>query len=68
LAQAVQRGGTTLRDFSDAASQSGHFQTETQVYGRQGEPCRVCGTPIQVLRQGQRSTYFCPYCQPPDSP
>lgn len=68
LAQAVQRGGTTLRDFSDAAGQSGHFQTETQVYGRQGEPCRVCGTPIQVLRQGQRSTYFCPYCQPPDSP
>ncbi len=63
LAQAVQRGGTTLRDFSDAAGQSGHFQTETRVYGRQGQRCGVCATPIQVLRQAQRSTYFCPLCQ-----
>lgn len=63
LEQAVQRGGTTLRDFSDASGQSGHFQTETQVYGRQGQPCVVCSTPVQVMRQGQRSTFFCPRCQ-----
>lgn len=63
LEQAVQRGGTTLRDFSDASGQSGHFQTETQVYGRQGQHCVVCSTPVQVMRQGQRSTFFCPRCQ-----
>ncbi|HVZ44577.1 MAG TPA: bifunctional DNA-formamidopyrimidine glycosylase/DNA-(apurinic or apyrimidinic site) lyase [Ramlibacter sp.] len=63
LARAVQKGGSTLRDFSDAAGASGYFQLEAMVYGREGEPCRVCGTPIRAMRQGQRSTYFCPSCQ-----
>lgn len=63
LARAVERGGSTLRDFSNVDGQSGYFQLEATVYGRAGEPCRVCGTPIRQIRQGQRSTYFCPNCQ-----
>ena len=63
LARAVERGGSTLRDFSNIDGQSGYFQLEATVYGRAGEPCRVCGTPIRQIRQGQRSTYFCPNCQ-----
>ncbi len=62
LARAVEKGGSTLRDFS-IDGQNGYFQLEATVYGRAGEPCRVCGTPIRLLRQGQRSTYFCPVCQ-----
>jgi len=63
LARAVERGGTTLRDFSNIDGQQGHFQLDTTVYGRQGEPCRICGTPIRQVRQGQRSTFFWPNCQ-----
>lgn len=63
LSRAVELGGTTLRDFSAADGAAGHFQTEARVYGRDGAPCRSCGTPIRVLRQGQRSTFFCPACQ-----
>lgn len=63
LARAVQRGGSTLRDFSNAEGQSGYFQLEAMVYGRAGAPCRVCATPIRSLRQGQRATFFCPHCQ-----
>ncbi|MBD9393334.1 bifunctional DNA-formamidopyrimidine glycosylase/DNA-(apurinic or apyrimidinic site) lyase [Acidovorax sp. ACV01] len=65
LTRAVEMGGSTLRDFSNADGMAGHFQTQTNVYGRDGAPCHVCGTPIRVLRQGQRSTYFCPVCQRP---
>lgn len=63
LARAVERGGSTLRDFSNIDGQSGYFQLEATVYGRGGEPCRVCATPIRLIRQGQRSTYFCAKCQ-----
>lgn len=63
LARAVERGGSTLRDFSNIDGQTGYFQLEATVYDRAGEPCRVCGTPIRQIRQGQRSTYFCPNCQ-----
>ncbi|MDB5940705.1 MAG: DNA-formamidopyrimidine glycosylase [Ramlibacter sp.] len=63
LALAVRKGGSTLRDFSNTEGQSGHFQLEAMVYGRQGQPCRVCGTPIRQIRQGQRATFFCPSCQ-----
>jgi formamidopyrimidine-DNA glycosylase len=65
LARAVERGGSTLRDFSNAQGESGHFQLEAMVYARQGEPCRQCGTPIKSIKQGQRSTFFCPQCQKP---
>lgn len=63
LARAVERGGSTLRDFSNAQGESGHFQLEAMVYGRQGEPCRQCGAAIKSIKQGQRSTFYCPECQ-----
>ena len=65
LARAVERGGSTLRDFSNAQGEAGHFQLEAMVYGRGGMPCKVCATPIKAIRQGQRSTFFCPQCQKP---
>ncbi|MDA7415544.1 bifunctional DNA-formamidopyrimidine glycosylase/DNA-(apurinic or apyrimidinic site) lyase [Xenophilus arseniciresistens] len=63
LGRAVERGGSTLRDFSGVDGQGGYFQLEAMVYGRAGQPCRVCGQPIRLLRQGQRATYFCAQCQ-----
>ena len=63
LARAVERGGSTLRDFAHVDGQRGYFQLEANVYGRAGEPCRVCATPIKQIRQGQRSTFYCPICQ-----
>ena len=65
LAQAVAAGGSTLKDFVNAEGRTGYFQLEAAVYGRTGEPCRVCATPIKTLRQGQRSTFYCPQCQKP---
>ena len=65
LARAVEKGGSTLRDFSNAQGESGYFQLEAMVYGRDGQACKVCGTPIKAMRQGQRSTFFCPKCQKP---
>ncbi|MPM33716.1 Formamidopyrimidine-DNA glycosylase [bioreactor metagenome] len=65
LARAVATGGSTLRDFSAADGMAGHFQLEANVYGREGLPCRTCGAPIKMLRQGQRSTFFCAHCQKP---
>lgn len=63
LSRAVQKGGSTLRDFSNASGESGYFQLEAMVYGRAGQPCRTCGTPIRSIRQGQRATFYCPSCQ-----
>ena len=63
LARAVDKGGSTLRDFSNAEGQSGYFQLEAMVYGRAGLPCRACGTLVRQLKQGQRSTFYCPQCQ-----
>ncbi|MBE7941807.1 MULTISPECIES: bifunctional DNA-formamidopyrimidine glycosylase/DNA-(apurinic or apyrimidinic site) lyase [Ramlibacter] len=65
LARAVSRGGSTLRDFSNAHGEAGLFQLDAMVYGREGEACRVCGTPVRRIVQGQRATYFCPHCQKP---
>jgi formamidopyrimidine-DNA glycosylase len=65
LARAVAKGGSTLRDFSNADGQSGYFQLEANVYDRAGEPCRQCGHLIKRLVQGQRATYYCSVCQEP---
>ncbi len=65
LARAVTRGGSTLRDFSNAHGESGYFQLEAMVYDRAGLPCRACGTLVRSIRQGQRATYYCPRCQKP---
>ena len=63
LQDALRQGGTTLRDFCDSNGNPGYFQLMLSVYGRAGQPCPVCGRPIQQVRQGQRSTYFCGRCQ-----
>jgi formamidopyrimidine-DNA glycosylase len=65
LAQAVAKGGSTLKDFSNAHGESGYFQLEARVYDRAGLPCTVCGATIRSMRQGQRSTFFCVNCQKP---
>lgn len=63
LANAIEKGGSTLRDFIGSNGESGYFQMEHAVYDRAGLPCRVCATPIRKIVQGQRSTFFCPVCQ-----
>lgn len=63
LAEAIEQGGTTLRDFVDGDGRPGYFAQALQVYGREGEPCLTCGAAIRLLRMGQRSTYYCPACQ-----
>ncbi|MBP7413083.1 MAG: bifunctional DNA-formamidopyrimidine glycosylase/DNA-(apurinic or apyrimidinic site) lyase [Giesbergeria sp.] len=63
LRQAVAAGGSTLRDFSSADGSAGHFQAQAHVYGREGAPCHTCATPVRMVRQAQRSSYYCPRCQ-----
>lgn len=63
LRSAVEKGGSTLRNFSSTDGSSGHFQASAQVYAREGLPCHACGTLVRTLRQGQRSSFFCPTCQ-----
>ena len=63
LQEAIVAGGSSLRDFRDAHGAQGHFQLATQVYGREGEPCRVCGQAVRRIVQAQRATFFCGHCQ-----
>ncbi|MEO8779745.1 MAG: bifunctional DNA-formamidopyrimidine glycosylase/DNA-(apurinic or apyrimidinic site) lyase [Rhodanobacter sp.] len=63
LAWAIERGGTTLRDYLSPDGSPGYFFRELFVYGRDGEACRVCGTSIRHATLGQRSTFWCPHCQ-----
>jgi formamidopyrimidine-DNA glycosylase len=63
LADAIAKGGSTLRDYVDSHGEPGYFQLEYFVYGREGLPCRVCSAPIRRVRLGGRATLFCPRCQ-----
>ncbi|MBY4678839.1 bifunctional DNA-formamidopyrimidine glycosylase/DNA-(apurinic or apyrimidinic site) lyase [Marinobacterium arenosum] len=63
LAQAIKQGGTTLKDFVGSDGKPGYFAQQLNVYGRAGEPCPGCGTALQEIRLGQRSTVFCRHCQ-----
>jgi len=63
LTDAIAKGGSTLRDYVDSAGEPGYFQLDYAVYGRAGEACRSCGTPVRLVRQGQRATFYCPRCQ-----
>jgi formamidopyrimidine-DNA glycosylase len=63
LRAAIKLGGSTLRDFVGSSGEPGYFQQHYWVYTRAGEPCRKCGTPIKQVRQGQRSSFYCPICQ-----
>lgn len=65
LTQAITKGGSTLRDFSNSHGEAGHFQLEAMVYDRAGLPCRLCATPVKSIRQGQRSSFYCASCQKP---
>lgn len=63
LAEAIELGGSSLKDFRDAHGAQGHFQLSTAVYGREGEACRVCLSPVKRVVLGQRATFFCGNCQ-----
>jgi formamidopyrimidine-DNA glycosylase len=63
LQEALAAGGSSLRDFFGADGNPGYFQQTYFVYGRMGEPCRVCGHAILQIKQGQRSTFYCKHCQ-----
>lgn len=63
LDQAIRKNGTTISDFQRVDEKFGEFQRYLRVYGREGEPCPVCDTPILRLRQQQRSTFYCKACQ-----
>jgi formamidopyrimidine-DNA glycosylase len=63
LQEAIEIGGTTLRDYVDASGTPGYFKQKLNVYERARQPCRVCKTPIKQAAQGQRSTYWCATCQ-----
>ena len=63
LARALELGGSTLRNFSDAHGMAGRFQLAARVYGREGQRCVRCAATVRRIVQGQRATYFCPGCQ-----
>ena len=63
LAQSILAGGTTLRDFIQPDGSPGYFKQELFVYGREDEPCLVCGTLLRGSRLGNRATVWCPRCQ-----
>ena len=63
LAEAIARGGTTLKDFLNTEGQAGYFSQDLQIYGRKGLPCIHCHNPINKIIIGQRASYFCAQCQ-----
>ena len=63
LADAIEQGGTTLRDFVGGDGNPGYFQQQLLVYGRAGQPCRICQRQLLESRLGQRSTVYCRNCQ-----
>ena len=63
LAQAITRGGTTLRDFLAPDGAPGYFDQELSAYGRGGEPCPVCGRALRQVWLAQRATVWCGHCQ-----
>lgn len=63
LKNAIQAGGSTLQDFKALNGQSGYFQNQFLVYGKDGEPCPCCGRPIIAKVLGGRNSFFCKSCQ-----
>ena len=63
LGHAIERGGTTLRDFLAPDGAPGYFEQELSAYGRGGEPCPRCGRPLKQASIGQRTTVWCGHCQ-----
>lgn len=63
LERSIRQGGTTLRDFVGGDGKPGYFAQQLLVYGRKGEPCPTCDTPLKEIRLSNRSSVFCPQCQ-----
>ena len=63
MEEAIEAGGSSLRDFVHSDGTRGYFQQQYFVYGRQGLACRECGRLVKMVRLGQRSTFYCPNCQ-----
>ena len=63
LAEAILAGGSSISDYVDSSGEAGYFQLQHRVYGREGEPCLVCKTPIKRIVIGGRSSHYCPKCQ-----
>ncbi|MDH4318254.1 MAG: formamidopyrimidine-DNA glycosylase, partial [Desulfobulbaceae bacterium] len=56
-------GGTTISDFVNAGGKPGYFQVQLKVYGKKGEQCEACATPIEKKNMAGRASFFCPRCQ-----
>lgn len=63
LNEAIQAGGSSIRDYRNPAGEAGQFQASHQVYDRANKPCLICGNPIRSKVISGRSTYWCPHCQ-----
>lgn len=63
LREAIDAGGTSIHNYVDSLGLRGYFQLQTRVYGKKGQPCVICGTPLRRMLVTQRSTHFCPRCQ-----
>jgi len=63
LSEAIEAGGSSLRDFSNTDGKLGYFQHNFDVYGREGAPCPICASPVQRIVQSGRSSFFCRACQ-----
>ena len=63
LQEAIDAGGTSLRDYRDSRGEQGAFQRRIRIYGRDGEKCLTCRTRVRRILVAQRSTHFCPRCQ-----
>ncbi|MBY6108260.1 bifunctional DNA-formamidopyrimidine glycosylase/DNA-(apurinic or apyrimidinic site) lyase [Ferrimonas balearica] len=63
LARAIQQGGTTLKDFTQADGKPGYFVQQLNVYGRGGQACVQCGAQLKEIKLGQRATVYCGHCQ-----
>lgn len=63
LTDSIEAGGTTFSDFRDVQGINGNYGGVARVYNREGEPCRICGTPIRRIKMAGRSAHFCPNCQ-----
>ncbi|NGZ75799.1 DNA-formamidopyrimidine glycosylase [Saccharibacillus alkalitolerans] len=65
LTEAVAAGGSSVKSYVNGQGESGSFQDQHRIYGRKGQPCRNCGTPIERIVVGGRGTHYCPECQKP---
>ena len=63
LREAIALGGSSVNDYVDADGEEGFFQLQHRVYGREGEPCLVCQTPVKRIVIAGRSSHYCPHCQ-----